>query len=180
MNIIRHLTSTVAVVSLSTLFAAPASATMVNHPGYHEEFEDDICGIAAHVEITADDPVIETGHISESGYPDSVASGHVVVRFTNPANGHWTEDGYSGPARVQTGVPNADGSFTRRAEFSGIKRIFDAWDGTAVTDRGRLVVDYLLSADEDLISRTEVSRVGDFPIATGTVTFCGFMTVHLA
>ena len=55
---------------------------------------------------------------------------------------------------------NSDGTVSKRVIFSGTKRIFTAWD--------------------EILSRTEVSRVGDFPIASGVVGFCDFAGEHLA
>lgn len=47
------------------------------------------------------------------------------------------------------------------------------------THRSRLVVDYVIRGDE-ILSRTEVSRIGDFPIASRQVGFCDFMDAHLS
>jgi hypothetical protein len=48
-----------------------------------------------------------------------------------------------------------------------------------LTDRGRLVVDYVIQ-DDEVLSRTTVSQVGDFPIASGAVGFCDFVSAHLS
>lgn len=164
---------------LSFGVAPPAHATLVNQPTYRDSFDDSVCDIAVHVDVFAANPVVETGRLTQSGEPVSVDTGHLRVRFTNPVNGHWTEDDFSGPARVVSIVVNADGTISKRVIFSGTKRLFKAWDGAVVADRGRLVVDYVI-ADDEILSRTEVSRVGDFPIASGVVDFCDFMTMHLA
>jgi hypothetical protein len=108
-----------------------------------------------------------------------VDTGHLMVRFTNSANGHWMEDDFSGPAKVISVVANQDGTVSKRVVFSGTKRIFKSWDGAVVADRGRLVVDYVI-LDDEVVSRKTVSMVGDFPIATGAVNFCGFATQHLS
>jgi len=177
----RLLTAALTAAAVSLIVSAPATAGQVQSPKYRDAFEDNVCGIDAHVVVQADNPIIETGRIMANGEPSSLDSGHVVVHFTNLANGHWTEDGFSGPARVISAVRNADGSTSKRVIFTGTKRQFSAWDGTVVSDRGRLVVDYLISADDQIISRTVVSQVGDFPIASaGQNAFCDFMSTHLA
>jgi len=179
MLIARIMTSAAAVLALSVVSVAPAGAGLVNPPKYRDAFDDDICGIAAHVVISADNPIVDTGRLTASGEPASVDTGHLDVRFTNIENGHWMEDDFSGPARVVSNVVNTDGTVSKRVIFSGTKRIFTAWDGAVVADRGRLVVDYLIK-DDEILSRTEVSRVGDFPIASGAVGFCDFAGEHLA
>jgi hypothetical protein len=166
-------------VLLGVVVAAPAQAGLVRAPVFRESFDDDICGIAAHVEIRAANPIVETGRYTEAGDAVSVDTGHLQVRFTNAANGHWTEDDFSGPAHVVAVRVNADGSLSKRVVFDGTKRLFRAWDGATVADRGRLVVDYLILHDE-ILSRTVVSQVGDFPIASGAVGFCAFHGEHLA
>jgi hypothetical protein len=85
------------------------------------------------------------------------------------------EDGFSVPASVVSSVLNRTG----RSASGGTKRGFSAWDGARVVDRGRLVVDYVIR-DDEVLSRTTVSQVGDFPIASGAVGFCDFAGAHLS
>jgi hypothetical protein len=171
--------SVAAFVVLGIAGAAPAQATLVRPPKYRDAFDDNVCGIEAHVVIRADNPVIETGRLNAIGEPVTVDTGHLVVHFTNVANGHWTEDDFSGPARVIAVSANPDGSLNKRVVFDGTKRIFKAWDGAVVADRGHLVVDYVV-LDDEVVSRTTVTQVGDFPIASGAVGFCDFMGAHLS
>lgn len=175
----RLLTAVMVSIGISLIGAAPAQATLVNPPKYRNSFNDTVCGIDSHVDIKADNPIILTGRSTASGEPQSIDTGHLMIRFTNLANGHWMEDDFSGPAKVVSSVINADGTESRRVIFSGIKHEFIAWDGTVVADRGRLVVDYVIQGDQ-ILSRTLVSQVGDFPIASGVVGFCDFATAHLA
>jgi hypothetical protein len=176
----RLVTATLVASGLSLLGAAPAQAGQVNRPVFREAFDDVACDIAVHVDVFAANPIVETGRLTDAGYPDSVDTGHLQVRLTNPTNGHWMEDDFSGPAMVVSAVVNPDGSQSKRVVFDGTKRVFKAWDGTVVADRGRLVVDYVISADDEIVSRTLVSQVGDFPIASGDVGFCDFAQEHLA
>lgn len=179
MHTVRLLTTVTLSAVVSLAGAAPAFATLVNPPKYRDAFDDSVCGISAHVVIKADNPIIETGRLAADGTPLSVDSGHLMVRFTNVANGHWMEDNFSGPAKVISSVVNADGTVSKRVVFSGTKREFLAWDGAQAIDRGRLVVDYVIQ-DDEVLSRTTVSQVGDFPIASGAVGFCDFATAHLS
>lgn len=158
---------------------APASATLISPPKYRDAFDDTVCGISSHVVIRASNPVVETGHLAEDGDPLTINTGHLMLRITNVSNGHWMEDDFSGPAKLLSAVVNDDGTMTKRVVFSGIKREFVAWDGVVVADVGRLVVDYVFAGDE-LLSRTMVSQVGEFPIASGAVDFCDFAAQHLS
>jgi hypothetical protein len=179
MSTARLLTCAAIAAVLSLAGSTPASATIVNPPKYRDAFGDTVCGISAHVVIVADNPIIETGRRTATDEPVSIDTGHLVVHFTNLANGHWMEDGFSGPASVVSSVLNADGTVSKRVVFSGTKRQFSAWDGARVVDRGRLVVDYVIQ-DDEVLSRTTVSQVGDFPIASGAVGFCDFVSAHLS
>ena len=174
-------TGTVLVLTGALAWGAtpPAGATLVNGPGYHEAFDDQVCGIAAHVTVDANNPVVLTGKTLANGDQASVDTGHLLVRFTNPADSHWVIDEFSGPAKVIAATVNTDGSTSKRVVFSGTKREFRAWDGAVVADRGRLVVDYVILNDR-IVSRTLVSQVGDFPIASGAVGFCEFVGARLA
>src|SRR5262245_35450929 len=167
----RNLLTAVALSALVSLVGAtPAMAEQISPPKYRDAWDDTVCGIDVHVVVDASNPIIETGHVNANGFSPTIDAGHVELRLTNVANGHWMEDNFSGPAKVLSWVLNADGTESKRVVFSGLKREFRAWDGTVVADRGRLVVDYLIQGDE-ILSRTEVSRAGDFPIASGTVDF---------
>ena len=149
---------------------------------FTDSFDDTPCGVSVHVVIQADNPFVTTGKITEIGDPVTVDTGHLLQRFTTP-DGRWTEDDFSGPAKVITAVANPDGTVSKRVVFDGTKRIFTAWNGDVVADRGVLVVDYLIGFDDNgdgyVISRTLVRQVGDFPIASGQVDFCDFLTAHL-
>lgn len=158
------------------------AAGLIHPPRFTDSFDDDVCGVAVHVDVVADNPLVATGRVTETGDPVTVDTGHLLQRFTTP-DGRWTEDDFSGPAKVITAVANPDGTVSKRVVFDGTKRIFKAWNGDVVADRGVLVVDYLIGFDDNgdgyVISRTLVRQVGDFPIASGRVDFCGFLTAHL-
>ena len=78
MLIARIMTSAAAVLALSVVSVAPAGAGLVSPPKYRDAFDDDICGIAAHVVISADNPIVETGRLTAAGEPASVDTGHLA------------------------------------------------------------------------------------------------------
>ena len=164
--------------AVSLVLCAPASAAPLGPARVSDSFDGTPCGVAVHVEVTGANPIIETGHVTTTGDGLLVNTGHVVQRLTT-ADGRWMEDDFSGPASQLSVVQLPDGTTHYRVVFEGIKEEYRASDGATATDRGRLVVDYVFGSDGSMQSRTEVSAVGAFPIASGQVTFCGFLTEHL-